>query len=107
MTSFDRKLAFIPGGSSGIGLATARRLAAEGADVAIFARRQELLVAAAEEIGGQRQRDGQRVVWRELDVVDAARVEEVLGAAVREFGAPDLLINCAGRALPNYFERIS
>lgn len=107
MTDFDATLAFIPGGSTGIGLAIAKRLAARGADVAIFARRAEPLVAAAEDIARARRRDSQRVVWRQLDVADAQQVHAVLGTAVAELGAPHLLINCAGRALPNYFERVS
>jgi short-subunit dehydrogenase len=104
---FEEKLAFIIGGSSGIGLATACRLAAQGADVAIFARRERQLETAAAEIAARRRRQGQRVVWRQLDVTDAEQIAAVLTAAVGELGAPDLLINCAGRALPNYFERIS
>ena len=107
MTEFDSKLAFIPGGSLGIGLAVAKRLAARGADVAIFARRQDALVTAADEIAQQCRRTTQRVVWRQLDVSDAAQVAAVLDAAVAELGAPDILINCAGRAIPDYFERIS
>jgi len=105
--TFEPKLAFIPGGSTGIGLAVAKRLAALGADVAIFARRKEPLVAAAEEIARQRRHSGQRVGWRQLDVTDAAQVDAVFAAAIAELGVPDVLINCAGRALPNYFERIS
>jgi short-subunit dehydrogenase len=107
MTDFDSTLAFIPGGSTGIGLAVARRLAGRGAVVAIFARRREPLVAAAAEIGRQRRRGTQRVEWRQLDVADAGQVDAVLGSAVADLGAPDLLINCAGRAIPNYFERIA
>ena len=107
MTTFDRRLAFIPGGSTGIGLAAAERLAARGADVAIFARRREPLEAAAAAIAARRQRPEQRVVWRQCDVADAAQVATVLGGAVAELGAPDLLINCAGRAVPDYFERIT
>jgi 3-dehydrosphinganine reductase len=107
MRSFDSQMVFIPGGSTGIGLAVATRLAAVGADVAIFARRKQPLAAAAEEISRQRRRGTQRVLWRELDVADAAQVEAVLGAAIAELGPPDVLINCAGRAIPNYFDRIS
>ena len=107
MRAFDSALSFVTGGSTGIGLAVAKRLAARGGDVAIFARREEPLRAAAEEIERQRRRQSQRVVWRQLDVADPEAVRRVLGAAVAELGVPDLLINCAGRAFPNYFERIS
>jgi len=106
MTTFDQRLAFIPGGSSGIGLAAAAMLAARGADVAIFARRRAPLEAAAAAIAARRRRPEQRVVWRQCDVADAAQVSAVLGGAVVELGAPDLLVNCAGRAVPDYFERI-
>jgi 3-dehydrosphinganine reductase len=107
MNDFDGKRVFIPGGSTGIGLAAARRFAARGADVAIFARRAEPLAAAAEEIGRQRRRSSQHVVWRPLDVTNAEQVQSVFAAVVAELGAPDVLVNCAGRAIPNYFERIS
>jgi short-subunit dehydrogenase len=98
---------FIPGGSTGIGLAAAKRLAARGAHVAIFARRPEPLAAAAAAIAQQRRHDAQRVVWRQLDVTDAVQVHSVLAATIVEVGAPDVLINCVGRAIPEYFERIS
>ena len=105
--TFDRKLVFIPGGSTGIGLAAAQQLASAGADVAIFARRREPLEAAAAAIGARRRRADQRVVWRQCDVADAAQVDAVLGAAIAELGTPDVLVNCAGRAVPDYFERIT
>jgi 3-dehydrosphinganine reductase len=107
MTDFDSKLVYIPGGSTGIGLAVAKRLARLGADVAIFARRREPLVGAAAAIAAERRRETQRIAWRQLDVADADDVVHTLGAAVAELGVPDVLINCAGRALPNYFERIT
>jgi short-subunit dehydrogenase len=107
MRAFDSTLSFVTGGSTGIGLAVAKQLAARGGDVAIFARREAPLRAAAAEIAGQRRRPTQRVVWRALDVADAEGVQRGLAGAVAELGAPDLLVNCAGRALPDYFERIS
>lgn len=107
MRAFDGALAFIPGGSTGIGRAVAERLAARGADVAIFARRREPLEDAAAAIAARRTRPDQRVVWRQCDVADADATTAVLSAAIAELGTPDLLINCAGRAVPDYFERIA
>lgn len=105
--TFDRALVFIPGGSTGIGRAAAEQLAARGADVAVFARRREPLEAAAAAIAGRRVRSDQRVAWRQCDVADASQVAAVFAAAIAELGTPDLLVNCAGRAIPDYFERIS
>jgi 3-dehydrosphinganine reductase len=97
---------FIPGGSQGIGLAAAKRFAALGADVAIFARRADVLAAAAAEIARYRRDAAQRIVAEPLDVAEPAAVAQVLGAAVEQLGAPEVLLNCAGRAVPQYFERI-
>jgi short-subunit dehydrogenase len=106
MRTFESTLTFVTGGSTGIGRAVATRIAARGGDVAIFARRAAPLEAAAEAITRQRRQATQRVACRQLDVADADAVSRGLGTAVEELGTPDVLINCAGRALPNYFDRI-
>ena len=106
MRDFDGKLVFIPGGSMGIGLSIARTFAAGGADLALFARRREPLAAAVAEVTRHCRRGGQRIVAHSLDVADAEAVAAVFGATIAALGAPDVLINCAGRALPNYFDRI-
>lgn len=106
-TEFREKHAYITGGSMGIGLAVAKRVAALGADVTIFARRREPLERATQAVAAARQRPDQRAAYRELDVGDHARVVEVMADTVAALGPPDVLINCAGGARPRRFEDIS
>jgi len=106
MRSFDGRLAYIFGGSMGIGLAVAGRFASLGAHVVVFSRRRAALESAAAQIAQRRRGPNQRVTWRCLDVTDGPQVSSVLEATVAELGPPDVLVNCAGRALPGYFERI-
>jgi 3-dehydrosphinganine reductase len=107
MAGFDGKLAFITGGSSGIGLAAAELLAREGAGVVIFARGLKRLEEAAGRIEAARKSAQRPVGFRQLDVTDHRQVKQVMEEAVAEYGPPDLLVNCAGRAYPNYFENIT
>jgi NADP-dependent 3-hydroxy acid dehydrogenase YdfG len=82
------RVAVITGASSGIGAATARRLAAEGFEVVIGARREDRLRAVAEEIGG-------RARAMPLDVTDAGSVARFCA----EVPACHVLVNNAGGAL--------
>jgi 3-dehydrosphinganine reductase len=95
MKEFKNKIVYISGGSSGIGLAAAKLMAARGASVAIFARRQKLLDDALGEISACRVMEEQKFNCRSLDVSVREQVEEVLKNSVAEYGVPDVLINCA------------
>jgi 3-dehydrosphinganine reductase len=106
-TEFDSAQVYVVGGSLGIGLAVAQRVAALGADVTIFARRREPLERAAETVRAACRRPSQSVTWQQLDVADHDHVAAMMTALVAERGAPDVLINCAGRAFPRRFEDIT
>ena len=106
MKDFNGKTAFITGGSQGIGLGVAKLLAQKGANVAVFARRKAVLDEALKQIETGRIRPDQKFVAYPLDVSNEKEVNSVLSKAVADLGVPDILVNCAGRALPNYFEKI-
>lgn len=81
------KVVLITGASSGIGEATARRLAAAGHRVFLGARREERLAALADSLGAGHQR---------LDVTSQESVQEFVAAATAEHGRVDVLVNNAG-----------
>ncbi|ACL03735.1 Short-chain dehydrogenase/reductase SDR [Desulfatibacillum aliphaticivorans] len=106
MEELAAKKVFITGGSSGIGLCTAESLARKGASVCLFARNADKLKEAADHVGSLC-REGCKAAFYSVDVSDNARVREVMDKAAVEFGVPDILINCAGRAKPRVFEEVS
>ncbi|MFZ0810855.1 MAG: SDR family NAD(P)-dependent oxidoreductase, partial [Bradyrhizobium sp.] len=79
--------AIVTGGASGLGAATARRLAKEGAKVAVCDLNTKLAETVAAEIGG---------VAVTCDVADAASAEAAIAAAAKAHGPARVLINCAG-----------
>ena len=91
----DGTVALVTGASSGIGEATALALAAEGAAVAVAARRRERLDALAQKIEG----DGGRAFVRETDVTDEGSAAAAVDATVEELGRLDVVINNAGLML--------
>ena len=84
--------ALITGASSGIGEATARRLAAAGSSLALVARRKDRLDGLAAELTAA----GGRAIAIEADITDPEQAESAVKAAVAELGALDVVINNAG-----------
>jgi NADP-dependent 3-hydroxy acid dehydrogenase YdfG len=85
-------VALVTGASSGIGAATARALAGEGAAVALVARRKERLDTLAAEIG----RSGGRALALESDVTEERQARDAVERTVRELGRLDIVVNNAG-----------
>ena len=104
---FTGKTVYVVGGSSGIGLSAAKLLANEGADIVIFSRSREKFESAAGEITSAGNGENQKVEYRSLDVTDNGEVVRVINEAVEQLGPPDVLLNCAGKSHPEYFEKIS
>ncbi|MBC8239405.1 MAG: SDR family oxidoreductase [Alphaproteobacteria bacterium] len=100
----DGRVALITGGSEGLGKAMAHGFARAGADIAIAARRMELLEATRDEIA---QDTGQRVMAYSADVSKAAQVTELFGKVQADFGQIDILVNNAGTSQTGKFEEIT
>jgi meso-butanediol dehydrogenase/(S,S)-butanediol dehydrogenase/diacetyl reductase len=92
MRRFEGKTVVVTGAGSGIGAATARRFAEEGANVVLGGRRREKLETAAEGM------DQAKTLLRETDVLRQADVEALIAAAAETFGRVDVLVNNAGTA---------
>jgi short-subunit dehydrogenase len=103
----SQKTAFITGGSSGIGLAIAKALAAKNCHVVIIARDIEKLEAAIQKIEAHKTADQQKITYYSCDTSDYPQVKNIFENAIWENGEPDILVNCAGIAQPNYFENIT
>ena len=88
----DSLVALVTGASSGIGRATALRLAADGARVVVTARRKDRLDALVEEISSR----GGTALARSADAVSLDAVRSVVDDTVEHFGRLDVLVNNAG-----------
>ncbi|MGB2667478.1 MAG: 3-oxoacyl-ACP reductase family protein [Candidatus Acidiferrum sp.] len=101
MSKLTNKVALVTGGSRGIGAAIAKRLAADGAKVAITytkgADAATSVVKAIEQAGG-------KALAIQADATDAAAVKNAVEKTVGAFGSIDVLVNNAGTAIPKTFE---
>src|SRR3954453_5960711 len=100
--NIEGKVVVITGASSGLGEATARHLAAQGASVVLGARRAGRLQSLAEELTGR----GGKALAIATDVTDFDQVKRLVDAAVQAYGRIDVIINNAGLMPSSPLERL-
>ena len=97
----EGKIALITGGSRGIGAAIAKRLAADGANVAItYTKGADAAASVVKEI----ERAGGKAIAIQADATDAGAGKAAVDKAAATFGRIDVLVNNAGTAIPKKFE---
>ena len=97
----EGKIALVTGGSRGIGAAIAKRLAVDGANVAItYTKGADAAASVVKEI----ERAGGKAIAIQADAADAGAVEAAVEKTVATFGQLDVLVNNAGTAIPKTFE---
>jgi NADP-dependent 3-hydroxy acid dehydrogenase YdfG len=92
VVALENTVALVTGASSGIGAATATRLAADGAAVAILARRRDRL----DEVASTIEAAGGKVLVLETDVTDQTQAQSAIEQTVAELGRLDVVVNNAG-----------
>jgi NAD(P)-dependent dehydrogenase (short-subunit alcohol dehydrogenase family) len=92
MSRFDGRVAIVTGGASGIGKATAARIAAEGGSVVIA----DIQDAAGAEVAAEIERSGGTAAYVRLDVTDEQAWKDAVATTLDRFGRLDILVNNAG-----------
>jgi 3-oxoacyl-[acyl-carrier protein] reductase len=101
LNKLEGKIALVTGASRGIGAAVAKRLAADGASVAItYAKGAEAADGVVKDI----ERGGGKAIAIQADATDAKAVSAAIEKTVATFGRLDILVNNAGTAIPKPFE---
>src|SRR5499427_820159 len=98
------KVALVTGGSRGIGAAIAKRLASDGASVAITYAKDS---KAAAEVVKAIEQNGGKAIAIQADAADTDAVKGAVEKTVASLGKLDVLVNNAGTAIPNRFEDAS
>jgi all-trans-retinol dehydrogenase (NAD+) len=100
MTDLNKATAVVTGGAMGIGLATVKRLLAEGVTVTIWDLSEKAVESAKKELEGKGS-----VFYHLCDVTDKKRVYELGKTAFEEMGSVDILVNNAGYVRGGYFHQ--
>jgi len=101
MSNLNNRVALVTGGSRGIGAAIAKRLAADGANVAItYTKGANAAASVVKEI----ERTGRKAIAIQADATDAGAVEAAVEKTIATLGQLDVLVNNAGTAISKKFE---
>lgn len=103
---WENKWIVISGGSSGIGLALAKRLAAAGSHLWLVARREDRLQAALNEIKSQARSSSQQFGYTSADLTVADQAQKTATEVLARAGRVDVLINSVGAAHPGYVQEL-